>query len=182
MSELTIYGMLPSSPVRSVVTFCRLSEIPFAHKIILIGSNEIRSEEYAQINPMQTIPAIVHNGFNLWESAAIVPYLADAFQIDNQWYPKDIKIRGKINAYLHWHHQAVRAPITGFLVAKFIAPRFYGTPELTEEAEAPYKAALEESLRTFEWQLKETRYAARTETATIADVFAYDELFMSSRS
>jgi glutathione S-transferase len=181
MSDLTIYGMVLSQPVRSVILFCRLSNIQFSHQSIATYRKENLTEEFTRINPIQTIPAIVHNGYNLWESAAIVPYLADAFNVDNQWYPKDIKIRGRINAYLHWHHQTTRAPLTGYVRAKIIAPAFYGAPKLTEETEAPFKAAVEEWFQTFKWQLAETGYAARTQGLTIADIFAYNELVTVSR-
>jgi glutathione S-transferase len=175
MSDLTVYGSMLSQPVRSVVAFCRLSGIPFTIYDIAFGSPYLESDEFKGINPMQTMPAISHNGYNLWESAAIVPYLADAYNVDNQWYPKDIKIRGRINAYLHWHHQGTRLPVEAYAKAKLIAPNF-GAPKLTEETEAPYKAAVEEWFQTFKWQLAETHYAARTHTATIADVFVYSEL------
>jgi glutathione S-transferase len=176
MSDLIVYGMLLSQPLRSVLTFCRLSDIPFSHSPTSTFQKEHLTEAFSKINPMQTVPAIAHNGFNLWESAAIIPYLADAFDVDNQWYPKDIKIRGRINAYLHWHHQTTRAPLTGYLRAKLTWPRFFGAPELTEETEAPYKAAVEEWFKTFKWQLEETSYAARTQEPTIADIFVYNEL------
>jgi glutathione S-transferase len=180
MSDLTVYGPILSQPVRSVIAFCRLSNIPFTHNRVNMLAGETSTDEYSKINPMQTVPAIVHNGYNLWESAAIIPYLADAFNVHNQWYPKDIKIRARINAYLHWHHQTTRSPLMGYLTAKLIAPRF-GAPQLTEETEAPYKAAVDEWFETFRWQLAETHYAARTHGPTIADIFAYNELVTVSQ-
>lgn len=176
MSDLTVYGNVFSQPTRSVLTFCRLSGIEHTHKDLNFLKREHLSEEFTLINPFQAMPAIVHGTFNLWESAAIVPYLADSYNVDNQWYPKDLKIRARINAYLHWHHQGTRDPIVSYLRAKLFAPKF-GAPELTEETEAPYKAKLEEWYETFTWVLSETHYAARTATPTIADVFAYNEVF-----
>ena len=176
MSGLEVYGSIISQPVGSVIAFCRLSEIPFVHRDVNLFSGEMMTEEYAKINPFQAMPAIVHDGYNLWESAAIVSYLADAFNVDNQWYPKDIKIRGRINAYLHWHHQGTRQPITSYLVAKLSGPKFLGWPALTEETEAPYKAKANEFLENLKFILSETRYVARTQTATIADIFAFSEV------
>jgi glutathione S-transferase len=177
MSDLAIYGTFLSQPTRSVLTFCRLLSIPFTNHSInpMLGENQ--TPDFQRINPMQSVPAIVHNDYHLWESAAIVPYLADAYQIDNQWYPKDPKIRARINAYLHWHHAATREPLITYIRVKVIEPRFFGAPELTEETEAPYKAKLEEWFQVFGWQLMETNYAARTQEASIADIFAYNEMF-----
>ena len=134
------------------------------------------TENFAKINPFQAVPAIVHGNYNLWESAAIITYVADTFNIDNNWYPKDIKIRGRIDAYLHWHHQNIREPIMGLLLPKVFGPRFLGAPELTPEAEAPLRAKLEECLGNIKWCLAETGNIARTAEPSIADIFAYSEL------
>ncbi|OMJ65889.1 hypothetical protein SteCoe_37466 [Stentor coeruleus] len=176
MSDLTIYGNILSQPVRSVVEFCKLSNIQYTHKDLHPMKGEHLTEEYSKINPFQEIPAIVHDGYNVWESAAIVPYLADSYNVDNQWYPKDIKIRARINAYLHWHHQGVRAVITNYIRQKIAGPKFFGAPELTPETEAPLRAKLNEWFETFTWMLSETHYAARTQTATVADLFAFNEI------
>ncbi|OMJ75882.1 hypothetical protein SteCoe_24858 [Stentor coeruleus] len=176
MSELVIHGNILSQPVRSVVEFCMLSNIEFTHKDLNLIKGEHLSEEYTRINPFQEMPAIVHDGYNVWESAAIIPYLADAYNVDNQWYPKDIKIRARINAYLHWHHQGVRDILTGYLRRKIVGPKFFGAPELTPENEAPLRAKLNEWYTTFSWLLSETHYVARTQTATVADLFAFNEI------
>ena len=180
MSQLEIYGNVLSQPVRSVLAFCKLSGIEYNLHEVNFLQGETTTEEFTKLNPFQSIPVIVHNGYNLWESAAIVKYLADAYNVDNQWYPKDIKIRGRIDAYLHSHHGTTRTAITGYLRAKVAGPRFYGRPELTEETEAPFIAKLNQFYEEFTTALSQSHYAARTAQATIADVFAYNE-FSSGR-
>lgn len=128
MSDLIIYGHVLSQIASSVMVFCRLSLISYIHKDLNIFLKEKISDKFLRINSFQEMPAIVHEDYNLLESAAIVAYLADTFNIDNQWYPKDNKIRGRINAYLHWHHQGTREPISGYLMAKVSGPRFFRAP------------------------------------------------------
>ena len=176
MSELTLYTHPLNQPGRSVAIFCKLSGIEFAPKPMNIISGETSTEEFTRINPFQMLPAIVHNGYNVWESAAIISYLADVYNVDNQWYPKDIKIRARINAYLHWHHQNVRDPVSDYLRVKVGGPKYFGLPELTPEAEVPYRQKLNNCLENFTWVISETRYVARTSTPTIADIFAINEL------
>jgi glutathione S-transferase len=176
MSELVLYDNILSQPARSVKMFCKLSGINFTSRPVHLSTGDNLTEEYTKLNPFQTIPTIVHNSYSLWESAAIVPYLADAFDIDNQWYPKDIKIRGKINAYLHWHHTATREPLENFLLGKVLGPIRAGRPVLSEAEDAPYREKVNEWFETFKWQLAETHYAARTQGPTIADIFAFNEL------
>lgn len=175
MSELEIYGHILSQPVRSVFAFCNLSKIVYTPHILDFMKGDHLTEEYSKINPNLQMPAIVHNGYNLWESGAIVAYLADAYNIDNQWYPKDPKIRGRINAYLHSHHQSTRVPLTSYIQAKVTGPKLFAAPELTAENEAIFIVKLNEFYSNFTWILSDTHYVARTSQPTIADVFAYYE-------
>ena len=171
-----VYGNAISQPYRSVVFYLKASNIQFESKTIYPLRGEASTPEFIKLNPFEAIPVIVHNDYSLWESAAIITYISDVYNVDNQWYPKDHKIRGRINAYLHWHHQNVRAPQFHYLVAKYLLPIFRGAPELTVEQEAPYKQALNTFFENLEWLIADTGYVARTQTATIADVFAYNEL------
>lgn len=41
-------------------------------------------------------------------SVAIFAYLCDKFQLD-QWYPKDLQKRARVNEYSHWQHFNIRA-------------------------------------------------------------------------
>ena len=176
MSDLVIYGNVISQPYRSVVFYLKASNIQFESKTVYPLRGETSTEEYIKINPFETIPAIVHKDYSLWESAAIITYISEVYDVDNQWYPKDHKIRGRINAYLHWHHQNIRSPLIDYLRAKYFLSKFRGGPELTPEQEAPHQAALKTFLENLEWLIAETGFVARTQTATIADVFAYNEL------
>lgn len=176
MSDLVLYGNYLSQPGRSLMSFCKLSGIEFKFHNLNAFNGEHLTEEYSKINPFQSFPAIVHNGFNVWETGAIVVYLADAYSIDNQWYPKDIKLRARIDAYVHWHHQNVREPLLDYIMVKY-GPKAHEGGGLTEEIEAPFKAKLNQWYETFTWVLSETHYVARTPTATIADIFAFNELF-----
>lgn len=176
MSDLKVYGHIISQPVKSVLAFLKLSNIEYTFEVVDLLNGGNLKEEYTQINPYQAVPAIVHNGFNVWESAAIIAYIAESYNVDNQWYPKDLKIRARINAYFHWHHQNTREPIMNFLIGKMLAPKLYGKPELTEEQEVPLRAAVNEFLGNLKWTIASTRYVARSEHPTIADIFAFNEL------
>ena len=176
MSTLEIYGYIISQPYRTILAYCNLSGIAYTTQMINISAGEGNSERFLSINPFGTIPTIVHDGYSVWESAAIVPYLADAYNIDNQWYPKDIKIRGRINAYLHSHHQGTRDPLLGYLRAKVVNPIRFSAPQLTPETEAPFIEKLNEFYERLAWTLKETGYVARTAGPTIADIFVHSEM------
>lgn len=180
MSQLIIYGHIISQPVGTVLAFCKLSNIPHQFVNVDFMKGEHLTEDFAKINPYQQIPSIMHNEYNLWESGAIVVYLADAFDIDNQWFPKDFKERGRINAYFHWHHQGVREVIIDYLRAKIAGPKFMGCEPMSEEEEKEFKDRIEIVIGNVENMLKDTQFIARTREASIADIHAYAE-FASMR-
>ena len=168
-----------SQPVRSVVIFCNLCHIPFDFIEVWPWKGEHLTDSFLKINPEQRVPALAHGDYTLWESAAIITYIADAFSTDNQWYPKDLKIRGRINAYLHWHHSGCREPVRGHAYALFMGPVMYGKPRLTEEEMVPIRTAFHQFFENLKWMISETGYVARTAEASIADIFAYSEITMN---
>lgn len=174
--ELVIYGDVYSEPTRSLITFCKLSSIPYTYKPLSLFKQENISKELSKISPFYDLPAIVHNGYKLWQAEAIIPYLSNAFNIDNQWYPKDIKIRGQIDAYLHWHHTGTRQSINDYFRAKVLGPAIYQEQTLKYEIENEYKNKLSLWIDNFSWMVSQTGYAAITSHATIADIFAYNEV------
>lgn len=72
-------------------------------------TREQRRQYIDNINPTGRIPAIKDNanGVVLYESPAILQYLADRYG-KQQYYPSDVRQRAKINEYLHWHHEHTR--------------------------------------------------------------------------
>lgn len=178
-NTIQIFGHPISQPTRSLISFCNLSSIPYTFQEIDIRNFEFLSPEFTKLNPFQTIPTIVHNDFTLWESAAIIMYLAETFGVDNQWYPKDLKIRARINSYLHWHHEGTRVPLHGYIRPKFTLPKYYAGPELSNEAEVPLKIKFEGFFETLKWMIDGTGFVAKTQEASIADIFVYSEVAQS---
>jgi glutathione S-transferase len=63
--------------------------------------HETQSPEYLAINPMGKVPALVDGAFNLWESNAILTYLASTFP-ETKALPTDLKGRADADRWLHW--------------------------------------------------------------------------------
>lgn len=55
-------------------------EIPYEFVSLDMQSGEHRQPEYLKINPMGKVPAIVDGDFQLWESGAILLYLAEKYE------------------------------------------------------------------------------------------------------
>ena len=78
---------------------CTLEELalPYAVHEIDLRANAQKAPEYLQINPNGRIPAIVHDGFPVFESGAILLYLAE---LTGQLMPADPKGRSQVIQWL----------------------------------------------------------------------------------
>ena len=179
MEEIVVHGHLASQPTRTVIIFCEFSNLKYRLQEVNFLAGENLRKSFKPLNPNREIPVIVYQGYNLWESAAIIQYLADKFNVDNQYFPKNPEIRGRILAYLHWHHENVRRPIVTFLKKKIFYPMMLGKPELTKEQESKLREKAFGVCRDLEWVLEETGFVARTQQVTIADIFAFNEIVSS---
>ena len=180
VEQLVLFGHPMSQPSRSVQTFLEVSKLKYELKEVNIFAGEHLKRSFRAINPHQEIPVLVHQGFHLWESPAIVQYLSEKFNIDNSYFPKNPEQRAKIVSYLHWHHEHVRRPIVTYMKKKVLFPMILGKPEPTKDQEEKLKSKMNEVLASLEWLLQSSQFLARSQNVTIADVFAFNEIINAS--
>ncbi|XP_010676472.2 glutathione S-transferase T1 isoform X1 [Beta vulgaris subsp. vulgaris] len=120
---LKIYGDRKSQPTRAVMLFCNLNGIEFEEHTIELFNQEHLSPEFQEINPVREIPVIFHGDLRLFESHAILIYLASVFpDVANHWYPADAKKRALVHSVLDWHHCHLRRGAMGYLLNTILAP------------------------------------------------------------
>uniref|UniRef100_A0A914XJ56 Glutathione S-transferase theta 1 n=2 Tax=Plectus sambesii TaxID=2011161 RepID=A0A914XJ56_9BILA len=105
---LKVYVDLMSQPCRALVLLLRANNVQYEEVAIALRKGEHQTEEFAKINPMQRVPAISHNGFNLSETVAICDYLANEKLIADRWFPRANKAHARVNEYLNWQHMNLR--------------------------------------------------------------------------
>lgn len=77
MSEVIVYGV-PGSPfMRSVLVALEEKQAPY--RIEPLAPGAIKSAEYLRLHPFGRVPAIRHDGFELYETQAILRYVDAAF-------------------------------------------------------------------------------------------------------
>ncbi|MBU3893889.1 glutathione transferase [Serratia rubidaea] len=85
----------------SVFIALREKNIPFSVKPIDLTRGEHQHADYADISPIQRIPALTHNGFTLCESSAIDEYLEELFP-QPPLYPTDVRLRAQAREVQAW--------------------------------------------------------------------------------
>ena len=81
-------------------------------QLIYFSQLEHKTEDFAKINPFQTVPVIEHNGHNIIESVAILRYLTSTHKVDDHWYPNEPLAQARVDEYLSWQHANTRSGLT----------------------------------------------------------------------
>jgi glutathione S-transferase len=89
-----------------------------------LSSGEHRTPEVLRLNPNGRVPILVDGGLHLWESHAIMQYLADKSP-GQDIYPKNVSARADVNRWLFWSasHFAAAA---GFIIRERVSKRILG--------------------------------------------------------
>ncbi|XP_058450868.1 glutathione S-transferase 1-like [Malaya genurostris] len=98
---IDLYCTIVAPFCRSVMLLARALGI----ELNLIETNVLKREqhkpEFLALNPQHCIPTLVDGDIVIWESNAILMYLAEKYgTVDKMYYPKDIGERAQVNRLL----------------------------------------------------------------------------------
>src|SRR5687768_9505348 len=110
---LRIWGRANSSNVMKVLWLC--DELGIAYERIDAGGAFGRTNEpdYLAKNPNALVPTIEEpDGFVLWESNAILRYLARSRAPGNPIYPSEPRVAADCDRWMDWQVSAINPPMT----------------------------------------------------------------------
>ncbi|WP_251865490.1 glutathione S-transferase [Achromobacter sp. Marseille-Q4962] len=98
---LKIWGRLSSVNVQKVMLAVR--ELALPHTLIPAGGpyGVVDTPAFTTLNPNRMVPVIDDGGFVLWESNAIVRYLASRYGEGSLW-PEDACLRADADRWMDW--------------------------------------------------------------------------------
>jgi glutathione S-transferase len=90
-------------------------QIPYELRVLSFDQGDTRKPDYLAINPRGKVPAIVDDGFALYESAAIIEYLDERFLDGPALFPEDVQERAVVRRVIREadHHVGVRVQALG---------------------------------------------------------------------
>lgn len=133
----------------AMVTIAVLAELeygrsePLAKRVQLsIQAGDTRAPEYvSKVNPNGRVPAIVHDGVSIWESAAITMYLGETFGVAKDGddkpslYPALGPQRGEAMKWIVWTNMTLTE--AGSRLSSAMPPGSYGGVESGSQDEVP---------------------------------------------
>ncbi|KAK9880916.1 hypothetical protein WA026_013249 [Henosepilachna vigintioctopunctata] len=160
MKAPKLYSLLYSPPARSVLLTARAIGLKLEIQTVDLGKKEQLTPDFLAKNPQHTIPTLEEpDGFVVWDSHAIMPYIVEKYASDDSFYPKDLRKRAVIQQRLHFD------TMSGIVRSNAINPLFHEgattIQEKTVETIKGHYSLLEKFLEKSEW--------IAGDTITIAD-------------
>lgn len=98
---MRLYTFTVTPNNRKVEAFVKHFELPVEVHHVSFKDRETHQPEFLAINPMGKVPTLVDGDFHLWESNAILTYLAAMFP-QTRALPTDVRGRAEVDRWLHW--------------------------------------------------------------------------------
>jgi glutathione S-transferase len=99
-TELTLWGRTTSCNVQKVLWLLEELGLPYLHKPVG-GAFGGLDDAYRALNPNGLVPTLQDGGLTIWESHAIVRYLASAYG-DAALWPSDPRRRAPMDQWTDW--------------------------------------------------------------------------------
>jgi glutathione S-transferase len=171
---MKLYGFAPSPNTWQVRALAAHLHMLLEFVALEFAKGDNRTPEFLAINPTGRTPALVDGDFRLWETLAIMQYVAG--RKPNTLWPDDSRLRADIMRWqswnlAHWNRDAFAPVLTERLVKKVFD---LGPPD--EAAIAKGTEAFDKEAKMLDTHLAGRRYLA-SDNLTIADFAVAAPLF-----
>jgi glutathione S-transferase len=147
---LTIWGRLNSHNVKKVAWFAQEIGLTFVRHDV--GMEHGMSAAYLAMNPNRLIPTIEDGDVVLWESNAILRYLAHRYAPE-EMYPADPALRAQGDKWMDWQFSFADAQRDAFiqLVRRQSGQRSLQVIDKSAQASGAAMAILDRALASQKW-------------------------------
>ncbi|HEY3779334.1 MAG TPA: glutathione S-transferase family protein [Rhizomicrobium sp.] len=158
--------VFPPSPRAFKVLFAA-RQLGIDHELCFVdlGNRDQHAPGFAALNPNRRMPVLEEDGFYLWESNAIVEYLASKKE---QWLPRDTRARLAITKWLYWESNHWD-PACAIFVFERLVKSLFGLGETSASEIARGEAAFARLGPVLNGELEQHRYVTG-DALTIADL------------
>src|SRR6201997_2437802 len=131
---MKLYVFPPSPRAMKVIALAEYLQIEHETQLVDLTKGEQMKPEFTALNPNRKMPVLEDDGFVLWESNAIIQYLA-ARSGDHGLWPSEPRRQADVSRWQCWE-LAHWGPACGPLVFERFVKKFFGQgdPDPTEVA------------------------------------------------
>lgn len=158
---MKLYTFPPSGRVLGVVALKNYLVLDCEVQPIDLGRGDQLTPEYVALNPNKKMPTLEDDGFVLWESNAILFYMA-AKHPDSGLWPSDLKSQADVLRWLAWESAHWDAELIGMIAYEKGSKAVLGlgppAPAFIARGEQNFNrfaAVLDDSLRGKTWLIGE---------------------------
>lgn len=174
---MKVYGNPGSTCTRKVLTVFAEAGVKPNFELIDLGTGQHKSPEFMAHQPFGQVPALEDDGFELYESRAMIRYLDD--KLGTKLTPSDAKGRARMDQWISVETSNFTPIAMKIVYQKLLAPMRGQTTD--ENAVAEARKNLAKPLDIMEKQLEKTPYFAGDQF-TLADICFmpyFEYLFMA---
>lgn len=161
---LKIWGRTSSVNVQKVMW--AVAELGLAHERVDAGLHygQVNEPWYRAMNPNGRVPVIDDDGFVLWESNAVVRYLAAKHGAGGLW-ADDLRVRADGDRWMDWALSTMAPIMTPLFWGMIRTPKDKQNPEAIESD----RVKMEEVMKILDARLARAPYVAG-DTLTMGDI------------
>lgn len=132
---MKLYYVCGSPNCRKVHSVINHLQVDIDFEYLDFFDGDLNSSEFHQVNPNRMVPVLEDGDFHLWESNAIIQYLADAVP-GNTLFPHEAKARADVVHWQCWELAHYNNAIGRIAFELMIKPNFFQLE--TDHAVAEY--------------------------------------------
>ena len=131
---LKIHAFPPSPRAFKVLSFASHIGIDYELVLVDLTKGAQRTPEFTSLNLNQRMPVLEEDGFCLWESNAIIQYLATK-KAELGLLPKDERARADVSRWQFWESAHWDSACATLIFERFVKGMFGGGPADPKEVE-----------------------------------------------
>lgn len=159
---IILYGFKLSGHSHRAEAMLRLLKLPYEFRLVDLAAGAQKAPSFRKLNPFGTVPVIDDDGVIVWDSVAILVYLATKYDQARTWLPADAAGAAAVQAWL----SVAQGPVfNGPCAARLV--KLFGYRLDHEHA----KSVSSNLLDVLEAQLADRRFLV--DRPTLADVAVY---------
>ncbi len=117
---LTAYVHPLSAPSNKVLFALHALDLDYERVLVSLAEGDQTKASFKALNPFGKIPVIDHDGFVLYESGAIIAYLARLHK--SALYPSTYQGRARVDQWCHFASEVLQIPLQRVFFNRVIAP------------------------------------------------------------